>query len=85
MKSVREAIEWSYARAESLFPLLCQKQHAKLEVDSGRVFAEVRVMHLLTNFRVCTGEGSTMTGMRGFRMAPPSLQDYLSRNTNDVI
>ena len=78
MKAVRECVEWSYGKAESLWKLLTTKYHAKLEVDSGRVFAEVRVMYFLTNCRVCALEGSTMTGMRGFRCAPPSLQEYLA-------
>jgi DDE superfamily endonuclease len=73
MKSVRECVEWSYARAEALWPLMCQKYHKKLEVNSGRVFSEVRVAYLLTNFKVCCAEGSTMTGERGFRCAPPTL------------
>lgn len=59
MKSVQECVEWSCARAESLWPLLTTKCHKKLEVDSGCVFAEVRVVHCLTNFRICAAEGST--------------------------
>ena len=84
MKSARECVEWSYAKAELYWPLLTSKYHQKLEVDSGRVFAEVRVMYLLTNFKVCTEEGSTMTGDRFFRCPPPSLFDYLQRNTNPL-
>ena len=82
MKAVRECVEWSYAKAESLWKLLTTKYHAKLEVDSGRVFAEVRVMYFLTNCRVCTLEGSTMTGTRGFRCPPPTLAEYLSMLNN---
>ena len=78
MKSARECIEWSYARAEQQSPLLVQKYHNKLEVDSGRVFAETRMMYLFNNFHVCCLEGSTMTGERGFRLAPSSLEEYLA-------
>lgn len=83
MKSVRECVEWSCAKAESLWPLLTTKCHKKLEVDSGRVFAEVRVMYVLTNFKICCAEGSAMTGERGFQCAPPTLQEYLAMNTNE--
>jgi hypothetical protein len=66
LKAVRECVEWSYAKAEMLLPLLTSKYHSKLELDSGRVFAETRVMYFLTNCRVCSLKGSTMTGIRGF-------------------
>ena len=82
MASARECVEWSYARAESNWPLLTQKYHQKLEVDSGRVFAEVRVMYLFNNFKVCASEGNTMTGHCGFQCTPLSLQKYLAMNTN---
>jgi DDE superfamily endonuclease len=78
MKAVRECVEWSYAKAEGLWKLLTTKYHSKLEVDSGRVFAEIRVMFFLTNCKVCVLEGSTMTGSRGFRTIPPTLEEYLS-------
>jgi DDE superfamily endonuclease len=78
MKAVRECVEWSYAKAETLFPLLTTKYHSKLEIDSRRVFAEVRVMYFLTNCKICCYEGSTMTGERGFRHAPPTLEQYLA-------
>ena len=78
MKAVRESVEWSYARAEQLWPLLNKKDEQKLEVDSRRCFAEVRVMYLLTNFKVCESEGSTMTGVRGFQCPPPTLEEYLA-------
>lgn len=83
LKSVRECVEWSYAKAESNWPLLNTKHHAKLEVDSGRTFAEVRVMYFLTNCRICLLEGSAMTGNRGFRCVPPTLDEYLALNTNN--
>lgn len=78
MKAVRECVEWSYARAEQLWPLLNKKDEQKMEVDSRRCFAEVRVMYLFTNFKICLSEGSTMTGHRGFRCPPPTLQEYLN-------
>jgi hypothetical protein len=78
MKSARESIEWSYARAEQLWPLLNTKDSFKLEQDADRVFAEIRVMYFLTNCKVCTSEGSTMTGTRGFQCPPPSLEQYLN-------
>jgi hypothetical protein len=77
MKSARESIELSYAKAEQLWPALNRKQGFKLDSNPLRVFAEIRVMYLLTNFVVCTLEGSTMTGERGFRCAPPKLVDYI--------
>ena len=78
MKSVREMIEWSYAKAEQNWPMLNRKDTYKLEQDPDRVWAEIRVMYLLTNFKVCELEGSTMTGTRGFACAPPSLSEYLA-------
>ena len=81
LKAARESVEWSYAKAEGLWKLLSTKYHFKLEVDSGRVFAEVRVMYFLTNCNVCVREGSTMTVIRGFQCVPPTLEEYLSQNT----
>jgi DDE superfamily endonuclease len=78
MKSVRECIEWAFAKAEQNWPLLNRKDGKKLEVDSALVWAEIRVMYLLTNFKVCELEGSTMTGTRGFRCPPPTLSQYLA-------
>jgi hypothetical protein len=78
MKSVREMVEWSYAKAEQNWPLLNRKDGKKLEVEPALVWAEIRVMYLLTNFRVCELEGSTMTGTRGFRCPPPTLAEYLA-------
>ena len=82
LKACRESVEWSYAKAESLWLLLTSKYHAKLEVERGRTFAEVRVMYFLTNCKVCCYEGSTMTGLRGFQIVPPTLNEYLAMNTN---
>lgn len=84
MKSVRESVEWSYAKAEQLWPMLNTKESFRLEQDADRVFAEFRVMYLLTNFKVCADEGSTMTGQRGLQCSPPSLQEYLSMRSNNV-
>jgi hypothetical protein len=78
MKSVHEMIEWSYAKAEQNWSMLNRKDTYKLEQDPDRVWAEIRVMYLLTNFKVCELEGSTMTGTRGFACAPPSLSKYLA-------
>ena len=78
MKPARESIEWSYAKAEQLWPLLNKKQAFKLGENPERVMAEIRVMHFLTNCKVCTYEGSTMTGSRMFQCPPPSLAEYLN-------
>jgi hypothetical protein len=78
MKSVREMIEWSYAKAEQNWPMLNRKETYKVEQDPDRVWAEIRVMYLLTNFKVCELEGSTMTGARGFGCPPPTLSEYLA-------
>jgi hypothetical protein len=78
MKSVRECIEWSFAKAEQNWPMLNRKESKKLEKDPELVWAEIRVMYLLTNFKVCELEGSTMTGTRGFQCPPPSLSEYLT-------
>jgi hypothetical protein len=78
MKSVREAVEWSYAKAEQNWPMLNRKDMHKLEQSPARVWAEFRVMYLLTNFKVCELEGSTMTGSRGFQCPPPTLAEYLA-------
>jgi hypothetical protein len=78
MKSARESIEWAFAKADQSWPLLNRKDSKKLEVDSQIVWAEIRVMYLLTNFRVCELQGSTMTGTRGFQCPPPSLSEYLA-------
>jgi hypothetical protein len=78
MKSVRECIEWAFAKAEQNWPMLNRKDSKKLELDADIVWAEIRVMYLLTNFRVCELEGSTMTGTRGFQCPPPTLAEYLA-------
>ena len=79
MCSARESVEWSYAKAESLWPLLNRKDVKKVDNSGGeRVFAEVHVAWLLTNLNICTMEGSNMTGDRGLRCPPPSIEDYLS-------
>ena len=76
MKIARVSVEWSYARAEQLWPALNNKHDFCIERDAERSFAEIKVMYLLTNFKVCCTEGSTMTGM--FRCPPPSLEDYMN-------
>jgi DDE superfamily endonuclease len=75
--SARISVEMSYAKAEQLFPMLNIKNQKKLEVDAIKSFAEIRVMYLFTNFKVCCAEGSTMTGERMFQCPPPSLEEYL--------
>jgi hypothetical protein len=77
MKSVHEMVEWSYAKAEQNWPMLNRKETFKLEDDPDRVWEEIRVMYLLTNFKVCKLEGSTMTGQRSFQCPPPTLSEYL--------
>jgi hypothetical protein len=78
MKSVREMVEWSYAKAEQNWPMLNRKEGFKLEQDPDRVWAEIRVMYLLTNFKVCELERSTTSGQRAFRCPPPTLSEYLA-------
>ena len=78
MKSVHEMVEWSYAKAEQSWPMLNRKDGYKLEQDPDQVWAEIRVMYLLRNFKVCELEGSTMTGTRGFECPPPTLAEYLA-------
>jgi hypothetical protein len=50
-----------------------------VDASTNVVFAEIRVMYLLTNFVVCALEGSTMTGERGFQCVPPILEAYMSK------
>jgi len=83
MKTVRQAIEFSYARAEQLWPYLNKKDDKKLEGIHTKVAAEVRVMYLLTNFKVCCSEGNTWTGERGLECVPPSLEKCLAMNPNE--
>jgi hypothetical protein len=81
MKSVREMIEWSYAKAAKNWPMLNRKDtYNKLEEEPDRVWAEICMMYLLTsNFKVCELEGSTMTGTRGFACPLPTLSsEYLA-------
>ena len=78
MKAARESVEWSYARAEQLWPLMNKKEAHVLELDSAMVFGQFRVMYFLTNCKICSEQGSTMTGKRMFRCPPPSLYEYLS-------
>jgi hypothetical protein len=79
MKSVRELVEWSYAKAEQYWPMLVNRKELKrVDVNSDQVWAEIRVMYLLTNFKICELEGSTMTGTRGFGCPPPTLAEYLA-------
>ena len=78
MKAVREMVEWSYAKAEQYWPMSNRKDGYKLEQDPERVWAEVPVMYLLTNFKVCELEGSRITGTRGFECPPPTLAEYLA-------
>ena len=78
MKSARESVEWSYAKEEMLWPLLVWKNDKKIELDPDRLFAEIRVMNMLTNMKVCAMEGSTMTSGKFFACPPPSLEEYLN-------
>jgi hypothetical protein len=78
MKSARQCIELSYAKVESNWPMINRKDSFKVDENAERVWSEIRVMYLLTNFRVCQLEGSTMTGTRGFQCPPPSLEEYLA-------
>jgi hypothetical protein len=78
MKAVCETVEWSYARAEQLWPLMNKKQCHILEWDPPCVFGQFQVMFWLTNCKVAAEEGSTMTGKRMFACPPPSLQEYLA-------
>jgi hypothetical protein len=84
LKSARVSVEWSYARAEQQWGMLTDKSNYKVDQDAARCFSEIRVMYLLTNFKVCCDEGSTMTGQRGFQCPPPSLEEYLTMLTNNV-
>ena len=81
MCSLRESVEWSYARAEALWPFLNTKAQKKIDRGGDKVFAEIRVAYFLCNVAVCTNEGSTMTGTRGFQCPPPSMEDYLAMRT----
>ena len=83
MKGIREAIEWSYGRAESLFRLLNYKDHFKLEVNHDRVLQEIRAMFLLANLKTCCCEGNTCTGMRQTQCPPPTLEECLEM-INDI-
>jgi DDE superfamily endonuclease len=78
MKSARQSIEMSYAEVEQKWPLINRKDDKRIDFDPACSFAEIRVMYLLTNFSTCCKEGGTMTGQRGFRMPPPTLEDYLN-------
>jgi DDE superfamily endonuclease len=84
LKSARVSVEWSYSRAEQQWPMLTNKMNYKVDQDSARCFAEIRVMYLLTNFKVCCDEGSTMTGQRGFRCTPPSLTEYINMLSKNI-
>jgi hypothetical protein len=78
MKAVRESVEWLYARAEELWPLMNKKKAHVLEQDSAMVLGQFRVMFFLTNCKVAAEEGSTMTGRRMFVCPPPTLEEYLA-------
>ena len=78
MKAVRESVEWSYARAEELWPLMNKKKAHMIDLDSRMVFGQFHVMYFLTNCKVASEEGSTMTGSRMFACPPPSLEEYLA-------
>jgi DDE superfamily endonuclease len=76
MKKVRESIEWSFDQVDQLWLLAGTYKHRKLEVDPRTLLAEIRVMHLLTNCVTCL-RGNQISGARGFRFNPPSLENYL--------
>ena len=78
MKAVCESVEWSYAHAEQLWPLMNKKQVHILEWNSDVVFGQFRVMYFLMNCKVCSEEGSTCTGTHMFACPPPTLEEYLS-------
>ena len=78
MKAVRECVEWSYARAEELWPLLNKKTNYTIEQDADLVFGQFRVMFFLTNCKVAGEEGSTMTSKQMFACALPTLEQYLA-------
>jgi hypothetical protein len=78
MKVARESVEWSYTRAEKLWPMMNKKDAHILEWDSAMVFGQFRVMYFLTNCKVAAEEGSTMTRPRMFTCSLPTLDQYLS-------
>jgi len=77
LKSARVAIEFGYGRASQLFPLLEVREYTKLLLDADLIYAQMRVMHFLSNVVTCLREGSTCTGKRMFACPPPSLEEYL--------
>jgi hypothetical protein len=78
MKAVRESVEWSYACAEELWPLMNKKKAHVLELDFAMVLGQFRVMFFLTYCKVAAEEGSTMAGSRMFACPLPTLEEYLA-------
>jgi hypothetical protein len=62
MKKARESVEWSYGTVKNMYAMASKKSQFMLEKsEPENVMAQIRVMHLLANCRVCL-HGSNVVG-----------------------
>ena len=76
MRAERVTVEWSYEQVKCHWNMAHNKNSTlKLEQDAEIVYAQIRVMFLLTNCFTCL-RGNNISYHYG--LETPSLEEYLS-------
>lgn len=78
MSAERITVEWSYGDIDKLWALCGHKKsRLMLEKDANLVYAQIRVLHLLTNIYTCF-RGNTCSSY--YQLRRPTAQEYLEGN-----
>ena len=80
LSSVRVSVEWCFGLVKRLFAFIDWAKSQKILLSPVALFFKVAVF--LTNIHTCVNEGNQVSDF--FQLDPPSLQEYLYGQNNDL-
>ena len=77
MSKIRIRVEWAHAIIKMHWKLTMKFLQFKLDQNNDLALQQIRVTHLISNFRACH-RGNSISDVVSFDMMPPTIEEYLS-------
>ena len=74
---IRVRVEWAYAMIKMHWKLTMKFLQFKLDQNNDLALQQMRVTHLISNFRACC-RGNCVRDIVCFNMMPPNIEEHLS-------
>ena len=77
MSKIRVRAEWAYDMIKIYWKLTMKFLYFKLDQNNDLVLQQIRVTHLISNFRACY-RGNSISDVVSFEVMPPTIEEYFN-------